>query len=336
LLISRIYEYVVLCDTGMQVQVPKSVLANWADRLYAMGKTIPDERLGKDLVQLARAIYDQRDAQLGDYADVEADTLRRWRQNAQELAVGKTPETSVSMEIAEICKSIEMFVKESSSIGIEGPSQIQSSLSEIIWRSIMLAFTLWYGGQSFSLQETEFVTELDLNHNMKLAQVFDRLRRESVFFKKETGLIVLNPRFKTEVDMAMLFLISFGANLTVQMNAKRGYSSIQMGFIQYSRVHHHPMAYLAENVRSYVSDYCQRVFGRIFKIANEKGSELDYSILRRFLTRLSLCSSLDFVVSSDKDIRTLVSILEDLNAIFLMVDRSGQKHIFLRGEIMNE
>jgi len=321
----------------MRIQVPKSVLTKWADSLYAMGKTMSDERLGRELLQLAKAVYSQRDAKLGDYTDVEMDTLRSWKQNIQEFAADETAKPSATdIGIAEICKSINMLMEVAKPSGVEDFSQFQSSISRVIWKSIILAFTLWYGGQSFSLQQKEFESELDLNHNMQLRQVFYDLLRESVFLKKETGLIVLDPHIKTDVDMAMLFLISLGANLTTQLNVKRGYSSLQMGFIQYSRVRHHPMAYLAENVRSYVSDYCQRVFGKIFKTANESGSKLDYSILRRFLTRLSLYSSLDFVVSSDKEIRAVISRLEDLNALTLIADRYGQKYIFLRGEMMNE
>jgi hypothetical protein len=96
------------------------------------------------------------------------------------------------------------------------------------------------------------------------------------------------------------------------------------------------MAYLADSARSYISDYCQRIFGKIFKFIEETGNRQDYSVLRRFITRLSLFPELDFVVSSEKEIDLTVKILESLKAIVLVTDRLGRKYILLKGEIAND
>jgi hypothetical protein len=261
--------------------------------------------------------------------------MRSWIREARNFALINTAKTKeAAIQIAEICNSMDTFAEKGQWFDLEEP--FRASLPEIIWKSVLLAFTLWYGGQSFSLREKEFEAELALNHNVQLRKILEQLQTQSVFFKKETGLIVIDPRFKTNVDLAMLFLISLGANLTAQLDVKRGFQTIQSGFLQYSKIHHHPMAYLAENVRSYVSDYCQRVFGKVFKVVNESGSQMDYSLLRRFITRLSLFSFLDFVVSSDKEIENLVYKLESLRAVVFVADRYGQKYIFLKGEIMND
>ena len=67
----------------------------------------------------------------------------------------------------------------------------------------------------------------------------------------------------------------------------------------------------------------------------ENNKEADYAILRRFITRLSIYSDLDFVVSSQEEIRSTVSTLETLKAINIVEDPIGQRYILLKGDLAN-
>ena len=136
------------------------------------------------------------------------------------------------------------------------------------------------------------------------------------------------------VDKASLFIISFGGSVETQLKKVRGYSTIQAGFVKFT-YNHHPLVYLEENVRSYISDYCNRVFGKIFELLNKKGHEQNYSTLRRFITRLSLFSSYDFVVSEEREITKLINTLQSINVIKLITVDEKQKYILLRREILN-
>lgn len=318
-------------------QIPKQNLNKWADNLYAIGKTVSDKKLALDLIDLAKMMYSYLKPQSGVYADVPTATLKRWRRATQTVSMSnKTLNKEVLNEILRIDRSIEEYLSKKIQLDQLGLTKFSRDMSELLWKSIVLSFTLWYGGQSFSLSNKELNAELGLNQNAQIKRALEELHMRSVFSERGTGLIVLEPRFKRDVDMATLFLISLGANLTSRLNLKRGYSTIQAGFLEFSKYHHHPMAWLAESVRSYISDYCQRVFAKLFKVLEEGGFRPDYSSLRRFLTRLSLYSSLGFVISDDYDVKMLVKNLESLRTIVLVSGSSGEKYILLKKELLKD
>ena len=236
------------------------------------------------------------------------------------------------MEIREIIAPKETISKKSI---IDFDIQENNRLS-FLWKSIALTFTLWYGGQTFSLRKEELVNDLALNYNKQLKTVIDRLLDRSIFIEDKSGLIFFNPRFKTNVDASALLLVSQGVNIDSQLSPKKGFETLQGGFIQFARSNHHPVNNLYDSIRSFVSDYCQRAFGSVFTKLAESGDIPDYSLLRRLIIRLSLYPSLDFVLSGEKNVELLLSRLIDLKTAIIVADEYQQKFVLLRSEIIEQ
>ncbi len=316
----------------------KSRLTKWADNLYAMGKVIPNAPFASDLLQLARSIYEEIDIETKKNKETSPQTILAWMNRIKSVSDNQIAPNDIKKSLIEIYYSMADYVqlsdddKRAKTVN-ENPSQPFES--QIFWESVVLAFTLWYGGQTFSLQQKELEAELGLNTNVQLQQAIGRLENRSILSKTERGLIQIQPDSRQNVDSSMLFLLAVGINVNSRVSTKRGYATIQASFLQFSKANHHPMAYLTEGVRSYVTDYCQRIFGRLFNVMQEKNKLPNYSTLRRFLSRLSIYSDLDFVVSSQEEIRSVVHLLEDLKAIVIVSDPAGQRYILLKGELLN-
>ena len=315
------------------MNIPRHILSKWADNLYAMGKSLPSQKANEDLLlNLAKSIYLKRDSQLGDHLTVDEEVLRQWMESIRKLSVSESKlGGQITREISEIFNSMNSFL---SMEPIERFSnQTLTSESALLWKSIALSFTLWYGGQTFSLTREELEAEMALNHNQQLKTAFEFLRQKSILSENISGLIVFNPRFKALVDAATFFLVAQGANIEVQLESKKAYSTMQSGFIQYSRSHHHPAVYLSDSIRSYVSDYCQKVFGKIFNILTVNNYNPDYSSTRRFVIRLSLYPSYDFVISRQKEAEAILEKLVDIKAAVSISDEL-QKYVLIKGEIV--
>ena len=318
-------------------EIPQVVLKKWADSLYALGKGAEAPSLKEvtqNITDISRDIYKLLETDTGTSIHVSTNFLLKLRNDIHWLSTNKSLDKIMTSSLLHIDRSIEKFLMDrpqKDQLHLKAGTQM---IHNLLWRSILLGFTLWYGGQSFSITKKELDLELGLARNLQLKRAYEVMFKRSIFLEKGSGLLVLNPRFKTEVDMAALFLLSIGRNLMFQLNYSKRYSTIQAGFLKFSGSNHHPMVSLGENVRSYVSDYCQRTFGKLFERLREKKMEPDYSNLRRFLTRLSLYPSSDFVVSADLEIKKLIGELKNLGVITQPSSLEGEKFILLEKAVM--
>ena len=157
------------------VSVPKSILTKWADNLYAMGKVIPNAAYANDLLQLARAIYAERELHAGRNESTSPQTVLNWMNRLKAIGDSREIPKDVKMPLVDIYYSMADFLQPSREQRIEIVEQ--SFESQIFWESVVLVFTLWYEGQSFSLQQRELESELGLNSNLQLQQAIRRLRK---------------------------------------------------------------------------------------------------------------------------------------------------------------
>jgi hypothetical protein len=306
---------------------PKSALTRWADNLYAKGKMLQNAAVSNELLQLARAIYEQENRN----EPVNPQKILTWMDKIKTLSEAPNFPENIRSQLTEVYYSMDNFVQ-------DYPDQNEMKKkfdSQLIWESIVFAFTLWYGGQTFSLQQKDMETELGLDKNEQIRQAIKELEIREVLNKNDRGLFTLNPNYRDEVDASLLFVLSLGINLNERVPAKKGYSTLQKSFINFSKANHHPIAYLTDGLRSYITDYCQRIFGKTFKFLLENNEQADYSVLRRLITRLSIYPDYDFVVSSQEDVLLIIKRLERLKAVHIVADPLGQRIILLKGEITN-
>ena len=316
----------------MCANVPRQVLAKWADSLYAMGMSLPEQKLRLDLVNLAKSMYVIRDSQIGDLISVNERTILYWKEAIQKIYADEEKNTIIPKEVKEIKESIESFYVKPMPIS---PIVQENAYSTFLWKSVALAFTLWYGGQTFSLRKEELWSDLALNYNKPLKNAFDSLYKKTIFMEDKSSLVFFNPRFKTDVDASALLIVAQGVNLDAQLVAKKGYETLQAGFIKFSRSNHHPANFLYDSIRSYISDYCQRVFGNIFTTLSETNSKIDYALLRRLIIRFSLYPSLDFAVSGERNMEALLNKLVELK-IALITEEAQQKFVLLKGGMLEQ
>ncbi len=306
----------------------KSIPTRWADNLYAMGKMLQNAAVSNELLQLARAIYEQENRN----EPVNPQKILTWMDKIKTLSEAPNSPQNIRGQLTELYYSMDNFVQEK-------PDQLEMVKKkfdpQLIWESIVFTFTLWYGGQTFSLQQKDMETELGLDKNEQIRQAIKELEMRDVLNKNDRGLFTLNPNFRDEVDASLLFILSLGVNLNERVPAKKGYSTLQKSFINFSKANHHPIAYLTDGLRSYITDYCQRIFGKTFKFLLENNEQADYSVLRRLITRLSIYPDYDFVVSSQEDVQLIINRLEKLKAIHIAADPLGQRIILFKGEITN-
>lgn len=320
-----------------RLQWDHQTIRKFADRLYAIGKIENPRHWGisshsqSALLDLAQAMYRISERKV---VTIQRDELQRWNIRLSTILDAIPPKNRTSElyhEIQNIRNRFQRFLKD-----VEHYEESWDfELDPLTSTSILLGFTLWFGGSNFSLSYEEMSSELAFDHNKTIESSFRRLKG-SAFPELDNKLIVLNARYSSEVDKAIFYLIGLGASLSIAdpQVRRKTYMTIQEGFLTLTGNKYHPMVRLFDNIRGYVSDYCQRFFGRIYTELEKKESRLEYGSMRRFVIRLSLLPVSDFVVSGDAKIQSIVKNLEASGAVKRMRVLGSKEVLLIKREVL--
>jgi len=290
------------------IEVKKTDIKKWADLLYSISKNYQKYKLDKnfsdDIYDLSKRMYKQIDQTLSDNVNINISEIDDWFNKLQ--YVSKEIESDLLINnITDIKMKIDMLLTET--IMLDKP--YKNIMPPHISRSILLSYTLWYGGQNFSITNKEIADDLGLDYN-NLNETLSSLLSNKIFERRNTGLIVINPKYQIQVDSSLLLLLSYAINLSLQYNKKRKFNSLQEGFLNFNKNRYNNMVDLFDNNRSYISDYCQRIFGNLYDILNLEDIKPDYQVLKRFLIRLSLYPFEKFIISNDSKMEKLFNLLK--------------------------
>ena len=313
------------------------ILKRFADRLYKISKTETIERplltleTRAKLVNLAKMMYRIAEEQR---VGVSGEELNAWHSDLLEI-LGKFGSEDKGTEISREIENIDKRI-----LGWIAPvEQFQTSslhtLDMLTSTSVLLGSTLWFGGYNFSMSYDQLSSELGFSHNKTSESAFKRLKG-NVFVELENKVIVLNPRYSSLVEKAVVYLIGLGTGFKIigSLTQKRHFLTMQEGFLALTRNKTHPLVPFFENARGYVSDYCQRVFGRLYEELERKEVKVKYNSLRRLVLRISLLPSFDFASSNEPDIESILKKLETFGMIERMSTIDAGEVILLESEVL--
>lgn len=318
-------------------KVDRELLKRFADRLYTIGKaeTTQHPALSVEaksmLLNLAKMMYRTTKEQR---TMIHKKELLEWSdallQILEKIAV-EDRGTEVYREIENINNRFRDWIAHTGQYE-KYPIYYLDTLTST---SILLGSTLWFGGYNFSLSYEQLSSELSFNYNKMIESAYKRLKGD-VFVELENKLIVLNPRHSHLVEKAILYLIGLGTGLKIigPLSQKRQFSTIQEGFLILTRNKVHPMVPFFENARGYVSEYCQRFFGRLYDELERRDVKVRYDNLRRFVLRLSLLPLYNFVLSGDAEIKSIVETLETFGIVAKMPTVDSREAILIETEVL--
>ena len=188
------------------VELEKYKIKKWADQLYFLSKKYEKDDdnkiISNELYELSKTMYIKIDQKLSTELYINSSEIYYWSIQIEKI-ITKIKDIRVKNDLIELQNDLlELTNKE-----IENNKIQPIKYPMYMGRSIILTYTLWYGGQNFSITLNEMDNDLDLKYH-KLDDHLSSLIKDGILSKTKSGLIVLDPMCIDYVDSSLLFLLS--------------------------------------------------------------------------------------------------------------------------------